>query len=112
MNQIIITGFIKNKFKKTKEDKLTFTVVPLNEQLDKGASILLNAYNKTAQIIENNFPEGTRVGIQAHIHAYVINNDDKKEYGQCINVDYIEFLEKKPQEPMQKEDKELTNEEI
>lgn len=106
MNQVIITGTIVHKFPRDNEKEIiAFIVDPLNEHNENG-NIKVKAFKELSKLIDDNFPVGTRVGLKGYISPYKNDNSKTNKYMQDIVITYIEYLEKKTKEPLQKEEME------
>jgi len=102
MNTVNLIGRITKELKLevTKSDhKVLRFSIAVNNGKDKDATFVnCQAWNKTAEVINQYFGKGSRIGIIGRIDTNNYLKDGKMVYNTFVTVNQIEFLDSKQED--------------
>ncbi|WP_251522090.1 single-stranded DNA-binding protein [Staphylococcus sp. Marseille-Q6910] len=100
-NKVIITGYVANEYKvknfekNNQEKKVLNGIILVNGSNDKTTPIKITAWDKVAEVLENNTVKGSKVMLEGEWAVNTYEKDGKTIYDNYMLVTSFTFIESK-----------------
>lgn len=100
-NKVIITGYVANAYKvkdfvkNNQEKKVLNGIILVNGSNDKTTPIKITAWDKVAEVLENNTVKGSKVMLEGEWAVNTYEKDGKTIYDNYMLVTSFTFIESK-----------------
>lgn len=100
-NKVIITGYVANAYnvkefvKNNQEKKVLNGIILVNGSNDKTTPIKITAWDKVANVLENNTVKGSKVMLEGEWAVNTYEKDGKTIYDNYMLVTSFTFIESK-----------------